>query len=919
MRFYNMGQIKPDKNKIDCKMKEGDECIKSWITEKWSISDSLITPFGPVFDERWEDTFLHTIVENATLTSPSFQVTNRTICIQLLIGLCVECDINIILFDDTRNEELKKVTVKSSSKAAAHGLPTWQFVTIEHLTNHNSAIMELRPILNSNSPNPLWAVANVRQCPRKDTPECPEGRIGPRCLEVCKRNNDGNNDCNGTAICYKDGCTCSPGFMGPDCFEHKPSAPTIRFINTTNIEIEAPITWKDEYEESLFYAFIIKETTGVDVIEQNWKPIFRNMTKLELFLQNLKPVPSKILNLRTAFVSNTSVTLTWMVPKSIEEIRWYNVTLQIKEYRGCKNAKFTFDNLSAIHLTNETTITIGNLHPHALYSAQVVVHNSRYASAPVKMIFATKQSDIITEIFSHINMQNWNMSWQPPEDCRTIMGPLYARIYIRGISDTLKNFYAVEETANNHLSLKEIKLCYAEIYVATLYAVRHPQGLENPFANKEYVFETPPGVPPRVTNLEIYEIDNSQTPNIVHLRWQGPLLPHNGILRIYQVRSCDATKCTNTEIQLNAICDLWDDYICASIEAYENNQTIDVVAYNVNVSEAGIPFEVSMANHNAIPDEPGNFTVTIHKYSVVDLQWRHPWKTGNCLEYFHIRIYLISTNLVEENGVLENHDSPNDIKVWVINYSRNYTKQLNLLPSTQYLASIQAVTYSDRKSKVVYKLFETPSTLTFSGQLKYKLYETPPSISVHIPSVLHNTKNSTIHIVVKGPQDFKICDGYSKVPKNLQAQIGVNMNDVAWIAAAFPTDKIAGKSFVVGDGEFYGNANNCPLEFKLLYEITVIVTERNKNLFKKPIMLKISISIDKIASAHYEKWLVPVVIIVGIATAFYFYRRSCCNSEFNFGKRKRMVIRQRVNRRRMPTNEIPMSEQTVYEEIQVIG
>ncbi|RLU22064.1 hypothetical protein DMN91_006444 [Ooceraea biroi] len=106
-------------------------------------------------------------------------------------------------------------------------------------------------------------------------------------------------------------------------------------------------------------------------------------------------------------------------------------------------------------------------------------------------------------------------------------------------------------------------------------------------------------VPPRVTNLEIYEIDNSQTPNIVHLRWQGPLLPHNGILRIYQVRSCDATKCTNTEIQLNAICDLWDDYICASIEAYENNQTIDVVAYNVNVSEAGIPFEVSMANHNA--------------------------------------------------------------------------------------------------------------------------------------------------------------------------------------------------------------------------------------------------------------------------------------------------------------------------------
>ncbi|XP_026826411.1 uncharacterized protein LOC113562174 [Ooceraea biroi] len=113
------------------------------------------------------DTFLHTTVENATLTSPIFQFNNGIICIQLLIGLCVECDINIILFDDTRNEELKKLTVKGSSKAAAHGLPTWQFVKIEHLTNRNSAIMELRPILNSNSPKPLWAVANVRQCPRK--------------------------------------------------------------------------------------------------------------------------------------------------------------------------------------------------------------------------------------------------------------------------------------------------------------------------------------------------------------------------------------------------------------------------------------------------------------------------------------------------------------------------------------------------------------------------------------------------------------------------------------------------------------------------------------------------------------------------------------------------------------------------------
>ncbi|EZA49674.1 hypothetical protein X777_12219 [Ooceraea biroi] len=814
MRFYNVGQIKPDKNKIDCKMKEGDECIKSWITGKWSFTDSLITPLGPVFDERWEDTFLHTTVENATLTSPIFQFNNGIICIQLLIGLCVECDINIILFDDTRNEELKKLTVKGSSKAAAHGLPTWQFVKIEHLTNRNSAIMELRPILNSNSPKPLWAVANVRQCPRKDTPECPEGRIGPRCLEVCKRNNDGNNDCNGTAICYKDGCTCSPGFMGPDCFEHKPREPTIRFINTTNIEIEAPITWKDEYEKSLSYAFIIK----------------------------------------------------------------------VKEYRGCKNSKFTLNNPSTTHLTNDTTITIEKLHPYASYSAQVVAYNSQYGSAPVETIFATEQSDTATEVFSHVNVQDWNMTWEPPEDCRTITGSLYARIYVRGVSDAHKDFYIMKQTAHNRLSLKEIKLYNAEIYVATLYVVRHPKGLENPSANQEYVFETPPGAPPRVINLEIYEIDNSPNHSIVYLRWQRPLPPHNGILRIYQVRSCGVTKCASTE----------------------------VVAYNVNVPEPGTSSKVSMTNlHNAIPDEPGEFTVTIHKNSVVDLHWHHPWKTGNSLEYFNIRIYSVSTNLMEEDGFMKNRDSLNNEKFLVINYSRNYTKQLNLLPSTQYLASIQAVTYSDRKSKVVYKLFETPSTLTFSGQLKYKLYETPPSISVHIPSVLYNIKTSMIYIIVKGPQDFKLCEGYSKVPKNLQAQVGVNVNDIAWIAAELPTNKIAGKSFVVGDGEFYGNAKNCPLEFNLLYEITVIVTESNQKLLNKPIMLKLSISIDELSSTHYEKWLVPVIVIVGIAIAFYFYRK--------YRRKKERVIRQKADTHNynMPKNDyrlMTMAE-CAYEEI----
>lgn len=116
------------------------------------------------------DDFLHTTVEQAVLTSPSFQFNNEMICLQLLIGLCAECNAHIVLRDYTNDEELVKITVKSSSKSMVHGLPMWQSVTIKKnssVTDYsNRMIIQLIPILNIHSSNPLWAIANVRQCPQ---------------------------------------------------------------------------------------------------------------------------------------------------------------------------------------------------------------------------------------------------------------------------------------------------------------------------------------------------------------------------------------------------------------------------------------------------------------------------------------------------------------------------------------------------------------------------------------------------------------------------------------------------------------------------------------------------------------------------------------------------------------------------------
>lgn len=111
------------------------------------------------------DDFLHTTVDSAILTSPTFQL-NKEKCIQLLVGLCAECDAEVVLRDSVSYEVLERITTKGSP--AIHGLPQWQFVTINKTSSesgYTNVKIELIPKLNSASANPLWAIANIRQCP----------------------------------------------------------------------------------------------------------------------------------------------------------------------------------------------------------------------------------------------------------------------------------------------------------------------------------------------------------------------------------------------------------------------------------------------------------------------------------------------------------------------------------------------------------------------------------------------------------------------------------------------------------------------------------------------------------------------------------------------------------------------------------
>ncbi|EZA48539.1 hypothetical protein X777_13209, partial [Ooceraea biroi] len=205
----------------------------------------------------------------------------------------------------TGNIELKSFLVKGSSKAASHGLPSWQFITIKHsTTTYDRATMKLTSKLNSRSSDPLWAVANVRQCPRRnvafresvllstksytwyDWPSvmcqklfyenssvvntvsdvtsnvelaCEKNRYGYGCNQICGscskyRITSSLDTCNKVTGACTAGCTYDQNilYIPPLCKMDisKPVAPTIDTVNV-------PVEWKDEYKALLEYAFTI--------------------------------------------------------------------------------------------------------------------------------------------------------------------------------------------------------------------------------------------------------------------------------------------------------------------------------------------------------------------------------------------------------------------------------------------------------------------------------------------------------------------------------------------------------------------------------------------------------------------------------------------------------------------------------------
>ncbi|XP_026666745.1 receptor-type tyrosine-protein phosphatase T-like isoform X2 [Ceratina calcarata] len=582
-------------------------------------------------------------------------------------------------------------------------------------------------------------------------------------------------------------------------------------------------------------------------------------------VRTLDGAPSEVRNVSKIFTSNEEIILKWYPPLYPNgNIREYRVALQIKTYFGCDDLKIQSPkNDSVIISTTTHSVTFSDLRPYTSYVAEIVAYTS-HRGLKLQVEFSTNQTEMPTTVYTNLRFHDYVLMWDAPQDCTTISGPIIARINITGVGKAVANHVIIKQTVKYSLNL-DSDLLGSEMYEARIYAIRDYNKQYNPLRYNSLTFTTPPKAPPPVRSLEIYETDFIT--KHVHLRWLEPKPPMNGELASYIVSQCQLTCKTILEIRAADRCDLWSTHICATVKQLDpERKYISVSAMNVNVSMPGDAIFVQITWTDITPEAPETFLVENLEDGVVNLTWTHPWRTGEHLQKFIISVQMISSNLRMEinqsqRGVIHEYK--------IEKYQLTYNEKLYLLPSSAYKISIQAVTIAEVYGETKVTKVETSLAIKFENELRADVRDSDSMILLHIPKVLNDTKQSTMHVIVKGSQ---ACTD-EKLPAYLSEKTGIEHHDEAWYAASFPNDELAGKTFVIGDNKIYGSGRNCPLKPTESYVIAIVVLTDEKSM--NGIVAKTaSIRIGEVPRQKHGAWLIPITIILIIgATIFYFYQR----------------------------------------------
>lgn len=125
------------------------------------------------------DEYLMTDVNNTELMSNKIFYSDENYCIELLVGLCAECRLEV--FNVQRTNASAHVETISGSRPKHGELPTWQIVKIriplpnEKEKDSRYFHLKLVTALNQNADKGLWAIDSFRPC--KSSSECKGNQV----------------------------------------------------------------------------------------------------------------------------------------------------------------------------------------------------------------------------------------------------------------------------------------------------------------------------------------------------------------------------------------------------------------------------------------------------------------------------------------------------------------------------------------------------------------------------------------------------------------------------------------------------------------------------------------------------------------------------------------------------------------------
>ncbi|XP_078033096.1 uncharacterized protein LOC144467943 [Augochlora pura] len=603
--------------------------------------------------------------------------------------------------------------------------------------------------------------------------------------------------------------------------------------------------------------------------------IFReDKERIEYFSQEVKTLeaaPSEVRNIKSKANPN-SVILSWDPPRTLNGVlRNYRVDLETVKYMGCNKRDKTPPTKNRTLFPREETIEVYDLPPYAEHVAKISAC-TLFCGHEEEHTFKTNEAENPTELYDDVQMDGFVLKWKRPEDCTTITGNLATRVIINGVSEAVANWTTTENIAHQISTLDlSKKLHGAEEYEAKIYVIRKKNSRHNQDAYRKKSFTTPAKAPPPVRDLEVYEINelNDDYPPCTqyNLRWKEPEPPLNGKLQHYIVKFAGGESI----IKPTARCALWPHFICTminmSIPQGQIRRYLKVSAVNENVTEESNAITPKTHDLENLPTVPEFHGVQALPQGVVLVNWTHPWLTGHRLRQFILSIERLSTNLrtsAQEASFQSIHR--------VDEYRIRYDHLLHLMPSSLYNIDIVAETIRGTKSFKISDRVKTSSAIEFASEPTVEVHNKTSTVLLQIPTILNDTTNSVINVVVKGS---RICNDNENAARVLCKKARINCYDTAWWAATFPSHEFAGKQpFTVGGTKYRDDAINCSLHQRQSYVIAVSLDPTYEN-DEVIIAKELDVQVGEVSKGFDVAWLIPVLVsLIFIIAGLYLYRRK---------------------------------------------